>query len=278
MNDGGSIRIDGGNSVFTAAGNKILNNKIHDVTDASIMDSNGYGGHGVYMDDATGLVDVENNLIYRVSGFGVYTPHGPVGLNQANTVKNNIFAFARMAMTAVGDPYKNPAFTAIPQSFVYSNNLFYFDRATTSSPKFLTDGGCLYSGTSPFTQFQLWKSNLYWRTDGGFASDAKAFGVQGSAGTGAQAPCGNGNFNDYTFYTFATWQQVVGEDLQSVVQNPGFNNPAYPADDYSLPHGSPGVGFVVFDASQAGRSNPVLKPPAVASTFPVKLFNPATDY
>jgi len=42
MNDGGSIRIDGGNEVFTAAGNKILNNKIHDITDASIMDSNGW--------------------------------------------------------------------------------------------------------------------------------------------------------------------------------------------------------------------------------------------
>ena len=118
---------------------------------------------------------------------------------------------------------------------------------------------------------------MYWRTDGGFANDPKAFGVQGSAATGAQAPC-NGNFNNYTFYTFATWQQSLGEDLQSVVQNPGFNNPAYPADDYSLPHGSPGVGFVVFDAGQAGRSNPLIKPPAVASTFPVRLFIPATDY
>jgi hypothetical protein len=44
---------------------------------------------------------------------------------------------------------------------------------------------------------------------------------------------------------------------QSVSQNPGFNNPAYPTDDYSLPKGSPGVGFVVFDPTQAGRSNPV---------------------
>ena len=44
MNDGGSIRIDGGNSVFTAAGNKILNNKIHDVTDASINDCRAVGG------------------------------------------------------------------------------------------------------------------------------------------------------------------------------------------------------------------------------------------
>jgi hypothetical protein len=50
MNDGGSIRIEAGNEVFTAAGNKILNNRIHDVTDASIMDSNGYGGDGIYLD------------------------------------------------------------------------------------------------------------------------------------------------------------------------------------------------------------------------------------
>lgn len=35
--------------------------------------------------------------------------------------------------------------------------------------------------------------------------------------------------------------------LICVVQNPGFNDPAYPADDYSFPKGSPGVGFVVFE-------------------------------
>src|SRR4051812_31331036 len=63
--------------------------------------------------------------------------------------------------------------------------------------------------------------------------------AQPSAATGPQAPCGG--FNDYTYYTFAAWQQSLGEDLQSVVQNPGFTNPAYPADDYSLSHGSPAV-------------------------------------
>ena len=61
MNDGGSIRIDGGNSVFTAAGNRILNNKIHDVTDASIMDPNGYGGNGIYLDNNTGLAPTEGS-------------------------------------------------------------------------------------------------------------------------------------------------------------------------------------------------------------------------
>ncbi len=277
MNDGGSIRIDGGNTVFTAAGNKVLNNRIHDVTDASIMDANGYGGHGVYLDDSTGMVDVENNLIYRVSGYGVYTPHGPAGLNQENIVRNNIVAYARLGMVAVNNPYLNGAFTTIPQSFVYSNNIFYFDKTASSNPKFLPDGGCVYSDGFPFTAYQLWQSNLYWRTDGGFATDPDAFGLQGSAGTGPQAPC-NGNMNKYTFYTFANWQSQVGEDLKSVVQNPGFNNAAYPADDYTLPHGSPGVGCVVFDISQMGRSHVVLKPPAVAATFPTMSFNAMTDY
>ena len=70
----------------------------------------------------------------------------------------------------------------------------------------------------------------------------------------------------------------MGEDVQSFMENPGFANPGYPADDYSLPKGSPGVGFVVFDPSRAGRSNAVIKPSAVAATFPTKPFNPATDY
>ncbi len=277
MNDGGSIRIDGGNSVYTAAGNKILNNKIHDVTDASIMDSNGYGGNGVYLDDSTGLVDVENNLVYRVSANTVYTPHGPAAPNEANTIKNNILAYGRLAMVSVSFPYPNGVPAAIPQDFAITNNLFYFDRSETSSPKFYVQGGCVYSGGAPFTQFQQWNSNLYWRTDGAFASDTKAFAIQPSPGTGNDAPC-NSNTSDYTFFTLAQWQQTEGEDVSSVVKNPGFNNPAYPADDYSLPNGSPGIGFVVFNPNLAGRSNPVIMPPAVAATFVTKTYNPATDY
>ena len=84
-----------------------------------------------------------------------------------------------------------------------------------------------------------------------------AFAIQPNLATGNNAPC-TLNSNKFTFYTFGQWQTQVGEDPQSLVQNPGFNNPAYPADDYSLPNGSPGVGFVVFNPNQAGRSNPVI--------------------
>ena len=48
------------------------------------------------------------------------------------------------------------------------------------------------------------------------------------------------------------WQQEVGEDIKGVVRDPGFANPAYPADAYSLPQLSAGVGFVEFDPRRAG--------------------------
>ncbi|HEY4360508.1 MAG TPA: IPT/TIG domain-containing protein [Bryobacteraceae bacterium] len=277
MNDGGSLRIDAGNQVFTAAGNKIVNNKIHDVTDASVMDSNGYGGHGVYMDDGSGLVDVENNLIYRVSGFGAYTPHGPPAPNQANTIKNNIIAYAGSAIIGIGDVYQDGVPPQPVTEFNISNNLFYFDRSTASNPPFRVQGGCTYSAGFAYTTFELFSNNMYWRTDGAFASDIKAFHVQPQSQPGPNTPC-SADSKTWNFYTFGQWQQLVNEDSISVIKNPGFKNPAYPADDYSLPNGSPGAGFVVFDPNLAGRTDPVLKPPAVPATFPTKNFNPATDF
>jgi hypothetical protein len=276
MNDAGSLYFGVGNAVFTAAGNKILNNKIHDVSDASVMDADGYGGHGIYLDDQTGLADVANNLVYRVSGAGINFPGAPFGPNLANTVKYNIFAFARLAMINDSDFFMSGTVpsTAV-QVFAATGNLMYFDRNSTSSPAFYLQGGCTYTGGFAYPYLQEWNSNMYWRADGTLATDTQAFHVQ--VKPGASAPC-DGGPAAWTFYTFAAWQKTTGEDAQSVVQNPGFNNPAYPADDYSLPKGSPGVGFVVFNPSQAGRSNPVINPPAVPATFPTKTFNPATDY
>ena len=276
MNDGGSLYFGVGNAVFTAAGNKILNNKVHDVSDASVQDADGYGGHGIYLDDQTGLTDVENNLVYRVSDAGINFPGAPFAPNLQNTVKNNIFAFARLAMMNNSNFFLSGGIPAsADQVFVATSNLMYFDRSFSSSPAFSVQGGCTYTGGFPYTAYQQWTSNLYWRTDGAFASDTQTFHVQLKPGTAA--PC-DGGVAAWTFYTFAGWQKNAGEDAQSVVQNPGFNNPAYPADDYSLPKGSPGVGFVVFDPTQAGRSNPILQPPAIAATFPTKTFNPATDF
>jgi len=117
-----AVRIDGGNAVFTASGN----NKIHDVSDASALDPNGYGGNGVYLDDDTGLVEVENNLVYRVSGYPVYTPHGPAAPNEANIIKNNILVYGRAGMVSINFPYGNGVPSAVAQVFVIKNQPVLF--------------------------------------------------------------------------------------------------------------------------------------------------------
>ncbi|MGO9254770.1 MAG: hypothetical protein ACLQU1_00485, partial [Bryobacteraceae bacterium] len=277
MNDDGSIYLQTRDAQDAPAptGNKVLNNVVHDVTDASIMDADGYGGDGIYVDTESAAVDVENNLVYRVSGNTMNFAGAPTRPNEPTIIKNNIFAFGRGSMINVSSPYQSGAVPAtVQQVFAATNNLMYFDRNTSSTPTFYVQGGCTYSGGFAFTAWEEWNSNMYWRTDGAFATDTQAFHFQPEPAT--SNPCYFSQPSKYTFLTFAGWQKT-GEDVQSVVQNPGFANPAYPADDYSLPKGSPGVGFVVFDPSQAGRTNPVIMPPAVPATFPTKSFNQATD-
>ena len=293
MNDGGSIRIEAGNSVATSPGNTIFNNIVHDTTDASALDDNGYGGNGIYMDNSTGLVDVENNLVYRVSGYAIYSPHGPQhskpvatwGFGQSNLIKNNILAFANKGMFAINDPYKTqngPSFTAHPV-FLASNNLVYFDRDELSTPSFDVVGGCTYAAAGtvagPFDTFQSYASNLYWRTDGAFATVPNAFPVQTTPS--ANGPC-TGNSSFYTNYYFdnppqPSWVVNVGEDAGSVIQDPGFANPHYPADNYSLTAPAP-VGFVPFDLNAPGRQNAAFNPPTVDPTFTIAPLDPATGF
>ena len=272
--DGGAVYLNTGYPKFTAAGNKVFANKIHDVNDASAMDPDGYGGMGIYLDGQTGLVDVENNLVYRVSADPMFVTSTPPAPNQADVIRNNIFAYGRQGMIGDSNPYPTgrcpeTAITALSAS----NNIFYFDRDITMN--FMVQKGCTYSCGFPYAQYQDWSSNLYWRRDGSFERDTRAFHRQDNPAS--PSLCSH-NPSSWTFYPFRDWQRIVGEDSESVVKDPGFKNPAYPADDFSLPLGSPGVGFVVFDAHQAGRVNLTIKPPNVQSTFPTQSFDPGNDY
>lgn len=293
MDDGGAIRIEAGNAVFTADGNKILNNKIHDVSDASAFfgGTHGYGGDGIYLDNSTGLVDVENNLVYRVSDTAVYTPHGPAQEHEANKVHNNILAFARQAMIGVNFPYKDGD-TNPNKAFTVSNNLMVFDRNPTSAGQsFFVQGQCTYiNQLAAYTYFQKFTHNLYWRTDGTFATDPNAFYQQMAPGSKVpDPPCvhdpiqnpgdpGNpGNPGFWNFYSFAQWQRL-GEDAGSVVRNPHFLFPGFPFDNFWMPFGSPLPGFVVFNPNEAGRKFPASDAPPVAPTFITAPFNPRTDF
>jgi Right handed beta helix region len=284
MNETACIYLNTSTPFFVPTGNKVLNNKCHDISDASTIDHDGYAGHGIYLDNFTGAVDVENNLVYRVASTALSMSSGPATPNTPNTIKNNIFAYARLRMLGINQAYEPhgecPASPVL--KFDATNNIFLFSRGANSRPPFVIQAGCSYSCGFPYPQYQDWNSNIYWRTDGSFARDDRAFHVQPQPGEQA---CDN-RPGAWTFYTFKDWQAKVGEDSESLVKNPGFKDPTYPADDYSLPGGSPGAGFVVFDPNQAGRtnprsnpsSNPMIRVPSVDETFPTQPYNPGKDY
>jgi hypothetical protein len=284
MSDGGAIRIEAGNAAFTASGNKILNNKIHDVSDASSFfdGASGYGGDGIYLDNSTGLVDVENNLVYRVSDTAVYTPHGPAQEHEANKVNNNILAFARQAMIGVNFPYADGE-TNPNKAFTVSNNLMIFDRNSESAGQsFYVQGQCTDIKTlAAYTDFQKFTRNLYWRIDGTFASDPMAFYQQTTPASNVpNPPCAHDptqNPGFWKFYSFAQWQGI-GEDAGSVVRNPHFLFSFFPFDNFWMPFGSPLPGFVVFNPNEAGREFPAFDAPPVAPTFITAPFNPRTDF
>ena len=221
---------------------------------------------------SAGSSDMENNLVYRVSG-------NAISYSWATRRTE-----PREHRQEQRDPgFRTPVVAELLRSLLLQHAaaasavLHRVQQLIALRPQRLPivlrgRSGCTYAGEA-FTAYEQWTSNLFWRTDAAFATDPQAFHVQQSLD--ASGGCGNNKL--WAYYTFAGWQGI-GEDSHSVVQNPGFNNPAYPADDYTLPKGSPGVGFVVFDPTQAGRSNPVIMPPAVPATFPTKTFNSTTDF
>ena len=240
-----------------ATGNQVLNNKIHDVSDASTLDADGYAGQGIYLDENTSSALVENNLVYRTSAVGQAQTCGPQTTGVPNTIKNNIFAYGRLGTKQEGcDP---PASGVL--QFTFTNNLVYFDMGYVQT-------GYAYCMGGPCTEVQKYSDNMY----------CYAKGVACALPTNPFYTTGSGGRSQSTYYAnLSAWQSGTGEDSGSEVKNPGFANPVYPNDDYTLSE-SPGVGFVVFDPNEAGRNNPVIPDPTVAPTFVTAPYNPATDF
>lgn len=245
LSDMGCIYYDADPS---STGNQILNNKCHDVIDAAGLDSDGYAGQGYYLDLNTANVLVENNLAYRVSSMALAQTCGPQSPNSANTIKNNIFAFFQQAGKQQGCI---PPGNGILQ-FNFTNNLIYYE------PKSSVQASCVYSPDGSLSAAQNYRENMYC-----YAGNANC-SMPTNAFFTSDSTC-----QVHTSVDFPGWQ-ALGEDSGSIVADPLFVNPHYPADDFSLQDGSPvgQVGFVAFDVNAPGREAGAAAVPAIAATFP----------
>ena len=253
-----------------ATGNRMIHNRCHDVSDDSALDGDGYGGNGLYLDNTTGGWQVEQNLVYRVSGVAYNMTDGPQVDGEPNIYKNNIGAHFRRALVGV-----NCTMEPI-QQFVFANNIAYFDRNLRSEPRTTMQKKPVYFGDRDPTLKQDFAHNSYYNSVDDFAADPKTFGYLQNTRCGGRI----------TAVNFAGWQQL-GEDSGSVVRNPGFVHPgcsystaeacaADPRqDNYSFSNGAP-QGFKAFDM-QFGNSN-AASIPKVEASFPTAAFNPASDF
>ncbi|MGA8150801.1 MAG: right-handed parallel beta-helix repeat-containing protein [Terriglobales bacterium] len=283
--DSGALYYNIGSSSGSGTGNQILNNLVHDVTDTSIIDTgvfgSSYGGHGVYLDAQSAGVDVENNVIYHVSSSGFAIPEGQAAGQSANTFSNNIVAFARKSMFTEQTPWPQNCSSTLKVNITH--NLFYFDLDDTNG--FYPIVGCADSCGMAYNQFQNFKGNLYWRTDGGFSTYPMAFHVLTNPPPPNQASTctqpAQTKASVWTFLSFSDWQKgsplVNGSPLQmnedaggTVTHNPGFGNTGQ-ASDFLL-SSSPVSGFDYAQTNDtinnAGRNNPVIAAPIVPDTFP----------
>jgi hypothetical protein len=284
--DGGTLYYHVGGKGGSGHGNKIYNNLVHDTTDTTIIDEgvrgSAYGGAGIYLDGGSAGVDVENNVVYRVAGDVVYVPEGMKGGLPPHIFNNNILAYGRLSIFKEGRPWWDGCEGASLRAKI-THNIFYFDRDPSTG--FFPIHGCAFSCGLAHNQFQYFDGNLYWRTDGDFANDRKAFHVQKTEPrdpAGCIAPPNPDNA--WQYLTLKQWQDSstrlgtapsVGEDVSSTVTvNPGFGNTGQPSDFLLSKNPMPGFDFTRTNDTihNAGRTHPVIVPPTVPATFPTYSF------
>ncbi|MFY9980124.1 MAG: Ig-like domain repeat protein [Candidatus Sulfotelmatobacter sp.] len=247
LSDTGALYLSTGAPTFTASGNQVLNNKVHDVTDSSVLDAGGYGGYGIKLDYDTGSVLVENNLVYRTTDHSMSQTDGPQVPDAANTIKNNILSFTGTQLEGV----VSSAPVGVSQ-FEFSNNLVFFSQSGIQI-------GCAYcAGGNCLTSVQKYVDNMYCDlANAGCALTSTPFRT-------TTASC-----QVLRQLSWSGWQ-ALGEDVGSMQANPLFVAPFYPTDNFALQSGSTAtdVGFVPFDVNAPGCASQCMQPPAIAATFP----------
>jgi parallel beta-helix repeat protein len=119
--DGHSPLINDNGGIYTLGvqpGTKIRSNLIHDIQ------ARNFGGWGIYLDEGSAQMTVENNIVYNTRTGGFHLHRG-----EDNIVRNNIFAFGELSQlertledSAKEDFLEDENY----QSFTFESNIIYW--------------------------------------------------------------------------------------------------------------------------------------------------------
>lgn len=118
-------------------GTRIHGNLIHHVW----CYAGGYGAGGIYPDEGSSEIVIENNVVYNTISGGLTVHYG-----KDITVRNNIFAFARDQQVVRGRPEEHTAFT-------FERNIVYYDS------------GQVWLARGPERNWEA-DENVYWHAHG----------------------------------------------------------------------------------------------------------------
>lgn len=207
-----------------AFGTVIRGNHIHHVA------SYRYGGWGLYTDEGSTGVLMENNLVHDTSESGFHQHYG-----YYNTIRNNIFAFGGRAQIQRSRPETH-------LSFIYENNIVAWD------PMVKLLDGTKYNWNFPEKadrgyprETYIMRNNLYSPVGGAFTNKLAEE------------------------WTWADWKKS-GRDAGSIMGDAKFADVA--KRDFTISPDSPAIklGFKPWDFSQAGVRGDAWRKVAAATT------------
>lgn len=115
-------------------GTVIRNNLIHDIYDWA----EGYGAGGIYPDEGSSQMLIENNVVYRTASGGLTVHYG-----KDNTARNNIFAYGRDNQIHLGRRDKESSLTLERNIVVYEEGALFSresDLKSSANVYFQTKG------------------------------------------------------------------------------------------------------------------------------------------
>jgi parallel beta-helix repeat protein len=190
-------------------GTVVRGNLIHDVERAS------YGGWGIYTDEGSSHIIIENNICYKVSSQLFHQHYG-----RENVVRNNIFAFGREGIAAYSRPEEHIGFT-FERNIALVDNQPYFTNTAFGKCKYISDLNIVWDISGK----EVKSGKITWDHDGKLLLDP--------------------------VYSTADLK-AMGLEMHSILADPCFQDAAN--FDFSLKEGSPAlaIGFVPIDLSDVG--------------------------